>query len=269
VDIELSRANNILALRGLSVWLGLDKDALNAHYDELINNKSFLHEISCQLEKNVNFKVNPPDLFKRAPITNPDWFGLQRILLYCIVREKKPHLVLETGVYYGGNSAFILEALEANNQGQLIGIDLPQHSMISSQQINRHPWVGESELYNRELQPGFIVPQYLSYRFDLRLGDSIQEIENISHPIDFFVHDSEHTYAHLENELSASMKLLTTDGLILVDDVDWSNAFYDFIVRKNLYPYFLPDNAKDDLRFRTGIVKLDHKNNNLNAITSR
>ena len=269
MKIEASRENNQIALKGVSEWLGLHPDTFTPYYQELILNQGFLKELSRQIEKNSNFKKDPPKLFSQVPISNPDWFGLQRILLYCIVRLLEPNLVLETGVYYGGNSAFILQALEVNQKGKLIGIDLPQHSMIHTQKKNRHPWVGESETYSSSFQPGFIIPDYLGYRFDLRIGDSVEEIKKIGDSVDFFIHDSEHIYAHVEHELKAALKLMKPDGLILVDDIDWSNAFYDFIVRKKLYAMFLPDNGKDDLRMRFGIVKLDHEKNDLKGVTKR
>jgi len=269
VQIGDSRKNNFLALECVSQWLGHDKDSLTPYYVELIQNTHFLHEISIQMDKVSNFKSQPPGLFDRIPITNPDWFGLQRIFLYCFVRLTKPNLVVETGVYYGGNSSFVLEALELNKHGRLIGVDLPHHSMSNHQRANRHPWVGESELYSSKNQPGMIIPDYLNSRFKIQIGDSVDEINKIEEKVDFFIHDSEHTYRHVENELSAAKELRRFDGMILVDDVDWSNAFYDFVVRNNLYPYFLPDNGKDNLRIRTGLVKLNHKYNNLSKVTIR
>ena len=93
------------------------------------------------IEKNMNYKEDVPGLFNRTPIENVDWYGLQRILLYCIVREIKPEVILETGVYYGGNSVFILGALEKNNKGKLIAIDYPQNRMNEAALKLRHPWV--------------------------------------------------------------------------------------------------------------------------------
>lgn len=269
MHIDDSRKNNILALEGVSYWLGVEKDSLTHYYEELIQNVNFLNELSIQMAKVSKFKSQPPGLFERIPITNPDWFGLQRILLYCFVRLTKPNLVLETGVFYGGNSAFVLEALELNNNGKLIGIDLPHHSMSNSQQSNRHPWVGESELYSSSYQPGLIIPNYLNTRFDLRIGDSIEEIEKLEETVDFFIHDSEHTFLHVENELKTVKKLMSVDGVMLVDDIDWSNAFYDFFLRNQLYPYFLPDNGKDNLRIRTGLVKLNHRHNDSDRVTRK
>jgi len=45
--------------------------------------------------------------------------------LYVFCRHFQPEIVIETGVYYGASSAFILKALEANGKGHLYSIDLP------------------------------------------------------------------------------------------------------------------------------------------------
>ena len=47
------------------------------------------------------------------------------MLIYVLIRHLKPNRVLETGVYYGGNSAFALLALARNQGGKMISIDYP------------------------------------------------------------------------------------------------------------------------------------------------
>jgi Methyltransferase domain len=267
LEISLSRRNNELALLSLASWLDVDSSQVLHFYREIIEDKEFLKAVSIKIESNIDFKSSIPGLFTKVPIENPDWFGLQRILLYCLTRLLKPKIVVETGVYYGGNTAFILNALDRNGEGQLIAIDLPQSTMKSEEIAARHPWVGDSELYDSNFLPGFIVPESLRSRLRLILGDSKEVLKGLNQSIDFFVHDSEHTISNVLMEMETVWKKMSTNGMLLVDDIDWSNGFFSFIVDSHLYPLLLTDNGKDGLRVRTGLVKRDHKNNKLSEVT--
>jgi hypothetical protein len=44
-------------------------------------------------------------------IDSVDWFAFERTLLYVLVRHLRPSSSLETGVFYGGDTAFLLAAL--------------------------------------------------------------------------------------------------------------------------------------------------------------
>ena len=58
--------------------------------------------------------------------------------------------------------------------------------------------------------------------------------------------------------MSLIWKKLSTNALIVADDLDWSNGFFSFCVEKKIYPLIITDNGKSGLRARTGIVKLGH-----------
>src|SRR5437588_1399250 len=61
-------------------------------------------------------------------------FALAR-LCYALCRLRKPEVVVETGVGYGVTSAFLLQALAVNNQGQLWSIDLPPLAHGADEQV--------------------------------------------------------------------------------------------------------------------------------------
>ena len=267
MEISESRQNNKYALNSVGKWIDRNPDKLMQYYDELINDQIFLSQVSASIEANKAYKSEIPGLFKRTPISNVDWYGLQRILLYCLIREFKPQIVLETGVYYGGNSVFILGALAKNQKGKLISIDYPQNKMDHSALESRHPWVGDSEVYTDKYEPGFIIPQSLKDRFELIIGDSNVVLPNLNIEIDLFVHDSEHTIQHVQSELNLIWNKLSSEGIAFVDDIDWSNGFFTFVTSNNLYPLLLTDNGKDDLRIRTGLIKKKHRFNNLTGVT--
>jgi predicted O-methyltransferase YrrM len=89
-----------------------------------------------------------------------------------------PRRVVESGVYDGLASAYILQALHDNGRGELISID-----------------VNEEKLYPQDLsnaQPGWLVPEYLHDRWELHFADSREFLEeNIEmNTIDVFLNDT-------------------------------------------------------------------------------
>jgi hypothetical protein len=261
MQIEISRVNNSHSLESVEKFLDLNPGELIQYYEELRNDYQFLKDLSDSITINRNFKSEVPGLFERVPINNVDWFGFQRILLYCLVRKLKPEIVVETGVYYGGNSSFILAGLAKNDFGKLIAIDYPQSKMENLSLKSRHPWVGDSEIYSERYTPGFMIPQNLLYRLELIISDSLSALPTINEKIDFFIHDSEHTLKHVLAEMELVWQKLSNKGILLVDDIDWSNGFFNFVVDHQLYPLLLTDNGKDNLRVRTGLILKEHRYN--------
>jgi cephalosporin hydroxylase len=181
--------------------------------------------------------------------------NIQRIILYILVRLYSPDICLETGVFYGGNTSFILNALRKNGSGALISIDLPGNEIDNS---SRHHLVGKSEDVPSGLGTGFMVHDDLKGHWVFIKGDSLTEILKIDRKIDLYVHDSDHSFNFVMHEMSLMWDKMNPEGVILADDVDWSNGFYTFCSRKSLYPLIVTDNGKSGLRARTGIVKLNH-----------
>ena len=148
-------------------------------------------------------------------------------LLYYAVRLQRPRVVVETGVFDGLSSAFILKALrDDGGQGRLCSIDLPARTPIRASTdkmaFDRLPPGAE---------PGWIVPDDLRDRWTLRLGTSaallapwLAEIG----PIDCFFHDSLHTHDNMAREYATAWPALVPGGLLVSDDVFWSSAFHRF-----------------------------------------
>ena len=148
-----------------------------------------------------------------------------RLLYYC-TRVLRPAVVVETGVFDGFSSAFILKALRDNGHGRLCSIDLPAEAPIRASTdkmaFDRLP-AGAG--------PGWIVPDALRARWELRLGDSrtvlapwLAELGTI----DLFFHDSLHSFEHMTWEYAAAWGALGPGGLLLSDDVFWNRAFRRF-----------------------------------------
>ena len=133
--------------------------------------------------------------------------------LYIMTRILKPEIVIETGVFEGHSSLSVLLAVEENNKGFLYSIDLPSPEL--------HP--------NKE--PGWLVPEHLRKRWDLRLGKSSELLPGLLEElkeVDIFLHDSEHSYENMYWEYKTAWNHIRKGGLLLSHDISQNSAFRDF-----------------------------------------
>jgi predicted O-methyltransferase YrrM len=267
MTIEETRRCNILNFQLVAEYYGIQSAQLIEYYHELLEDKQFLSGINDQIRTARNSFNFTKGLFHQERLASVDWFAYQRILLYTLIRLRQPSVCFETGVLYGGNTAFILNALYKNGGGRLISIDLPAAQIPQKPDLVRHSRVGDSELLPEGLKAGFIIPEYLKAAWEFIEGNSLDILAKLNGSYSFFCHDSEHSRAFVLQELGRAIKGLEPGGTILADDIDWSNGFMEFCVINKLYPLFLTDNGKDGLRVRTGIVRLDHPFNNKTETT--
>jgi predicted O-methyltransferase YrrM len=134
-------------------------------------------------------------------------------ICYAFCRALRPKVVLETGVAHGVTSAFILQALAANNNGELWSIDLPP--------------LGDAAQTNA----GSLIPAGLRSRWHLLRGVSrraLPPLVSVLPAIDLFLHDSLHTYRNMMSEFQTVWPKLSPGGLLLSDDVEMNRAFEHF-----------------------------------------
>jgi predicted O-methyltransferase YrrM len=147
-------------------------------------------------------------------------------VLYALVRISKPKIAVETGVGAGVSSAIILRAMKLNGQGRLYSIDAGLRSFDG---INLPP--------NKPI--GFIIPEDLKKkRWKLiegysreHLGPLLKELNSI----DLFFHDSEHSYENMVYEYKAAWEYLKRGGYLVSDNIEWNNAFNDFVRDKRAF----------------------------------
>jgi len=146
-----------------------------------------------------------------------------RITLYAVIRASKPKVVVETGTAAGASSAYILAALEKNGKGYLYSVDIEHKARWS----------------------GHLIPDYLRARVQLITGDSLSVLSNLMKEIghvDFFLHDSLHTYAHMIAEYEIAYQHMRRSGVICSHDVLLTNAWKHFIKRHCLRRWGLVKN---------------------------
>lgn len=181
-------------------------------------------------------------------------FRLFRFGLYALMRETGPLVVVETGVMNGMGTSFILAALDRNDSGSLISVDLPSPAEEGPASAD-----GFKETLPHSKEPGWMVPLRLRDRWDLRLGSSDDLLSAIAEEhdlVDVFIHDSDHSYGVMWRELEWAWSHTRPGGLIVCDNIDSCTAFFDWARAHGRTPSLLSSpNISREEAIRTGIVK--------------
>lgn len=162
----------------------------------------------------------------------PGWVNLDDALfLYWLVRQAKPRRILQTGVCNGLSASFMMLALAKNGpEGTLHVIDLPPVFDPKDP-----AWTVEGKVYGVVIpegkSTGWLVPDAYRERFEVWNGDARELLPKMIDKldaVDFFYHDSDHTYDHMMFEFREAKRKLTTPGLVVGDDVSWNASVWDF-----------------------------------------
>jgi predicted O-methyltransferase YrrM len=154
------------------------------------------------------------DTFRKAGTASAALHGKKVLIQYAVVRALQPSWVVETGVASGVSSAYLLLALQRNGRGILHSIDCNDQAYLPPNQT-----------------VGWIVPDALRSRWHLHLGDASQLLPGLLRElgeIDVFIHDSLHTYEHMNFEFRLAYPHIRSGGLLLADDALWNCAFPEF-----------------------------------------
>ena len=162
----------------------------------------------------------------------PGWVNLDDALfLYWLVRQVKPRTIVQTRVCNGLSTAFMMLGLAKNGpEGRLQVIDLPP--VFDAQDP---AWRIAGKVYGFVIPQGrtsgWLVPDAYRERLDVWNGDAkdllprmVEEIDTI----DFFYHDSDHSYNHMMFEFQQAKRKLNRGGLVVGDDVSWNASLWDF-----------------------------------------
>jgi predicted O-methyltransferase YrrM len=167
--------------------------------------------------------------YNTGRVTGRDGYD-EGLRLYRLLRDARPDIAVETGVCNGVSTAFLLLALEDNGAGELHSIDLPE--VAGAEYEEGMFWDGKGgAVIPPGKEPGWMVPPELRDRWHLVLGRSQDELppllDRVSR-IDFFMHDSEHSYECMSFEFRTAWAALREDGLLVADDVNVNSAWAEF-----------------------------------------
>ncbi len=145
-------------------------------------------------------------------------------LIYAAVRIGKPEILVETGVANGQSTYFILNALKQNGSGHLTSFDVSQKAGILLSDSDREGW--ELVLLRKNYKAEFAG-----------------KIERLP-LIDFFLHDSDHSYKWQKFEYTTIFQRLKENSIFMSDDIDSSYAFADFCGHNRIKPMILVESTK-------------------------
>ena len=143
--------------------------------------------------------------------------GARAELLYFLTRLTKPETIVETGVAAGFSSMAFLSAIQRNGHGRLYSSDFPYFRADNPQDY-----------------VGILVPQEMREGWTLLLkGDSVNlpAIRDQVASIDFYHYDSDKSYAGRTFGIEAVESKLTSDAIILMDDIVDNVFFRDYVTR--------------------------------------
>jgi predicted O-methyltransferase YrrM len=178
--------------------------------------------------------------YNTGRVTGRDGYE-EGLRLYGLLRDLRPRVAVETGVCNGVSTAFLLRALEDNGEGELHSIDLPE---IAGEDYEKGTfWDGKGgAVIPPGKEPGWMVPPELQARWNLVLGRSQEVLPLLLarlSEIDFFMHDSEHSYECMSFEFRTAWEALRQGGILVADDVNVNAAWDEFVHRVGREPEVL------------------------------
>jgi hypothetical protein len=181
--------------------LGADAALVTRYIHELAHDGELARALGSSL-------ATRPDRNRSMP------FG-RRLGWFAIARVRRPRLIVETGVHDGLGSTTLLRAIQRNEaegyRGGLISIDTNPSA-------------------------GWLIPGWLRPYHRLVVGNTDVQLSATlgDRPIDMFIHDSDHRYAHETSEFEAIADLASPGAVLLSDNAHASSAFSDFCDRHGL-----------------------------------
>lgn len=210
---------------------------------DLYNSKFFLSELNKKVKSNLHFRTRH---FKSVYE-----LSVYRNFIYYVIRCIKPNKVVETGVLHGLTTAWILKALHDNNKGKLISIDIKRSDWKKYFKTKMGPGSEFDLDFPENENPGWIIPDYLRKRWKLIYGPSHKFINNFKN-VDLFIHDSDHSYKNVKNEVETILKK-NKNIPVIIDNFDMNRFSFDYLKK----------NSPKDGYCKKKYVFIDEVNDNL------
>lgn len=157
-----------------------------------------------------------PSYFK----TNPRTLDL----LELSIKLLRPKIIVETGIANGISTRRILDSFKKQSllESRLYSMDIDFNVLSSDLESNT---------------------QFKFLKID-KNNDFEKALKVVPGLIDIFFHDSDHSYYNQYLEYCLAWERLSPCGIIISDDINWSNAFLDFCKHRGIKPKVLCDGIK-------------------------
>ncbi len=166
----------------------------------------------------INSKLNDSTFFPFFYDSNPKTL----ILLGLLVELVQPKVIVETGIANGTSTRAFLSAFSKNH-------------------------LKDSMLYSIDIDSRFAttdLTENSQFEFLLVGENSLSKVLSDITEIGIFYHDSDHSYVNQMMEYELAWEKLTLGGVLVSDDINWSNAFLDFCKKQKVVPLILADTEK-------------------------
>jgi predicted O-methyltransferase YrrM len=216
--------------RGLTERFLRDSDALARAEREIVASGlvEHLEEQAARFWATVHGETRG-HRYNTGRATGREGYG-EGLRLYAVLRRLRPRVAVETGVCNGVSTAFLLLALAENGEGELHSVDLPE--IVGEDYAPGTFFDGKGgAVVPAGEEPGWMVPADLRDHWHLVLGrsqDVLPPLLDRLGPIDFFMHDSEHSEECMRFEFDAAWAALRDGGVLAADDVTVNDAFATF-----------------------------------------
>ena len=160
------------------------------------------------------------------------------VYLYAVMRHLQPDVAVETGVANGFSTAFSLLALQKNGRGHLHSVDLPREVGRDYDEGTFYEGEGRAGIPSGA-ESGWLIPAELKERWTLIAGRTQDELPPLLDrlgTIDFFMHDSEHSFECMWFEFGEAWPHLRPGGILVSDDVNSTDAFRRFVAEHQRDP---------------------------------
>ncbi|MFH1509082.1 MAG: class I SAM-dependent methyltransferase [bacterium] len=181
----------------------------NEKYDKII---TYINEArnDIELKEYVIMRTENENELNRVSDKRSD-FG-RRLGWYAIVRQMKPKIVVETGVYNGLGSVLLCYAIMKNSKEGYQG-----------------------KYYGTEINPkgGLLLGEKYKKYGEILYGDSIKSLKNLDEEIDIFINDSDHSPNYEYQEYQVIKNKLSEKGVLLGDNSHCSDKLSKFSLENN------------------------------------
>ena len=216
--------------------------------DEILKNKIssevFIQKINPELLKIVNEETDNIILDakkiqeKNSNIELGNNYAVE--IIYFLMINFKPNIILETGVAAGLSSRCILEAIKKNSKGILYSSDFPYF-----------------RLDNPEKYIGIMVPEELKKNWRLEILGDKKNIKKFKLEIDYadiILYDSDIRYSGKINFFKAINNLIRPNSIIVVDDLHNDSFFLEYVNEKKCKNWFIVESKRKHI---VGIILPD------------
>jgi len=195
--------------------------------------KNFLKDLERDkfFLKELNKKIKSNSHFKKRSFKSIYELSVYRNFIYYIIRCLKPNKVVETGVLHGLTTMWILKALRDNKKGKLFSIDIKTSDWKKYFKIKMGPGAIYDLDFPKNENPGWIIPEYLKNRWKLIYGPSHKYVNKFKN-VNLFIHDSDHSYKNVKNEVEKILKS-NKDIPFIIDNFDMNRFSFDYLKKSS------------------------------------